>query len=58
MVFCMSTAPPKEPTKRVNMTLRVSDWDKIEKLRVAMGERSGSGVIRKLVRDAAKERLK
>lgn len=54
----MDAAKPKEPTKRVNMTLRVSDWDKIEKLRVLLGERSGSGVIRKLVRDAAKEKLK
>ena len=54
----MSTAPPKEPTIRINMTVRKSDWDKTEKLRVAMGERSCSAVVRRLIRDAAKERLK
>jgi hypothetical protein len=52
------SAAPKEPTIRVNMTVRQSDWDKAEKLRVALGERSCSAVVRRLIREAAKERLK
>jgi Txe/YoeB family toxin of Txe-Axe toxin-antitoxin module len=54
MICCMSADKPKEPTKRVNMTLRVSDWDKAEALRAKNGERSVSSLIRKLIRDAFK----
>lgn len=39
------------------MTLRVADWDKAEKLRAAMGERSVSALVRRLIREAAKEKL-
>jgi hypothetical protein len=48
---------PKEPTQRVNMTMRASDWEKAEKLRAAYGERSVSALIRRLIRSAAKEKL-
>ena len=44
--------------KRVNLVLKPSDWDLAEKLRAACGERSVSSLLRKLIRDAAKEKLK
>lgn len=54
----MSAVPKKHPTKRVNMTMRETDWDQAEKLRAAFGERSVSSLIRRLIREAAKEKLK
>lgn len=38
------------------MTMRESDWDTAEKLRVAMGLRSCSAVIRQVLREEAKRR--
>jgi hypothetical protein len=42
---------------RMVFTLRQSDIDALEKLRAAMGLRSRAAVLRKLVRDKAKEKL-
>lgn len=44
--------------KRVNLVLKPSDWDLAEKLRAAYGERSVSALIRRLIREKAKEKLK
>lgn len=47
-----------EELVRMVFTLRPSDVEALEKLRAAMGLRSRAAVLRKLIRDAAKEKLK
>lgn len=55
ILACMLTP---SGNKRVNLVLKPSDWDLAEKLRAAYGERSVSALIRRLIREKAKEKLK
>lgn len=48
----------EDQPKRLVVSLKQSDRDVLEKLRAKMGLRSWAAVIRKLVRDAAKEKLR
>jgi hypothetical protein len=47
-----------EPVVRKIFILRRDDVENLEKLRVALGLRSHAAVVRKLIRDTAKEKLK
>lgn len=51
---------PPSPIKNVRriFTMSPEDADKLAKLREALGLKSDAAVIRKLVREAAKEKLK
>lgn len=51
---------PPSPIKNVRriFTMSPEDADKLAKLREAMGLKSDAAVVRKLLREAAKEKLK
>lgn len=51
----MGEKTDKPPPKRVNILFRETDWAAAEKLRAQRGERSVSSLIRRLIREAAKE---